>query len=98
MQMKLVNRGDSAEILMSGRLDVVAAPEAEKALESAAERFRSVTLDLKELEYISSAGLRAIKTFYVNMRRRGGQYKVVNVQKPIMDIFEATGFVRLLKL
>ena len=98
MQMKLVNRGDSAEILMSGRLDVVAAPEAEKALASAAERFQSVTLDLKELEYISSAGLRAIKTFYVDMRRRGGQYKVINVQKPIMDIFEATGFVRLLKL
>ena len=98
MQMKLVNRGDSADILMIGRLDVNAAAEAEKALTGAAERFQSVTLDLKELEYISSAGLRAIKTFYVTMRRKGGDYKVVNVQKPIMDIFEATGFVRLLKL
>ena len=98
MQMKLVNRGDSADILMIGRLDVNAAADAEKALSEAAARFNSVTLDLENLEYISSAGLRAIKTFYVAMRRKGGVYKVVNIQKPIMDIFEATGFVRLLKL
>lgn len=98
MQMKLVNRGDSADILMIGRLDVSAAGEAEKALLTAVERFNSLTLDLEKLDYISSAGLRAIKSFYVAIRRKGGTYKVVNVPKHIMDIFEATGFVRLLKL
>ena len=98
MQMKLVNRGNSADILLIGRLDVNAAEQAEKALLSAAERFDDVTLDLEQLDYISSAGLRAIKSFYLAMRRKGGGYRVANVQKPVMDIFEATGFVRLLRL
>lgn len=98
MKMKLVNRGDSADVLLIGRLDVLAAPEAEKALLDIAGRFSSVTLDLAQLEYISSAGLRAIKSFYVAIRQKGGQYAVKNVSKPIMDVFEATGFVRLLRL
>ena len=98
MRMKLVNRGNSADILLIGRLDVNAAEQAEQALLSAAERFDDVTLDLEQLDYISSAGLRAIKSFYLAMRRKGGGYRVANIQQPVMDIFEATGFVRLLKL
>lgn len=98
MKMKLVNRGDSADVLLIGRLDVLAAPDAEKALLDVAGRFNSVTLDLAQLEYISSAGLRAIKSFYVAIRQKGGLYAVKNVSKPIMDVFEATGFVRLLRL
>ena len=98
MKMKLVNRGDSADIQLIGRLDVLAAPDAERAMLDAANRFHSVTLDLEHLEYISSAGLRAIKNFYITIRKNGGTYSVKNVNKSIMEIFEATGFVRLLKL
>lgn len=98
MKMKLVNRGDSADIQLIGRLDVNAAPDAERAMLDAADRFHSVCLDLEHLDYISSAGLRAIKNFYIAIRKNGGSYSVKNVSKPIMEIFEATGFVRLLKL
>ena len=98
MKMKLVNRGDSADIQLIGRLDVNAAPDAERAMLDAADRFHSVCLDLEHLDYISSAGLRAIKNFYIAIRKNGGSYCVKNVSKPIMEIFEATGFVRLLKL
>lgn len=98
MKMKLVKRGDSADIQLIGRLDVNAAPDAERAMLDAADRFHSVCLDLEHLDYISSAGLRAIKNFYIAIRKNGGSYSVKNVSKPIMEIFEATGFVRLLKL
>jgi len=98
MKMKLVNRGESADILLIGKLDVNAAAEAEKALLEAASRFNSVTLDLSQLEYISSAGLRTIKSFNLAVRKNGGQYAVKNVPKPIMDVFEATGFIRFLRL
>lgn len=98
MKMKLINRGDSADIQLIGRLDVNAAPDAERAMLDAVSRFHSVCLDLEQLVYISSAGLRAIKNFYIAVRKSGGTYSVKNVSKPIMEIFEATGFVRLLKL
>ena len=98
MKMKLINHGDSADIQLIGRLDVMAAPDAERAMLDAASRFHSVCLDLEQLVYISSAGLRAIKSFYIAIRQNGGTYSVKNVNKSIMEIFEATGFVRHLKL
>ena len=98
MKMKLINRGDAADVQLIGRLDVNSAPDAERALLEAANRFQSVCLDLEQLEYISSAGLRAIKNFYIAIRKNGGTYSVKNVNKAIMDVFEVTGFVRLLKL
>jgi hypothetical protein len=32
------------------------------------------------------------------MRRNGKEYKFKNVQKTIMEVFEMTGYVRLLKI
>lgn len=92
MQLKLVNRGESAEVLMIGRLDVNAAQEVEKNLLDVAGRFSEVTLNLESMDYISSAGLRALRSLYIAMSQKGGKMSVINVPKSIMDIFEVTGF------
>ena len=98
MNMKLIKHGDSADVLMEGRLDAVSAPKAEQALLDIAERFQSVNLDMQKLDYISSAGLRALRNFNLAMRRSGKEYKVKNVQKTILEVFEMTGYIRLLKM
>ena len=98
VKMKLIKRGENAEVRLDGRLDAQNAPEVEKALLEIAERFQAVELDLEKMDYISSAGLRAFRNFNVAMRRGGKDYRVKNVQKTIMEIFEMTGYIRLLKL
>ena len=98
MKMKLIKHGDSAEVLLDGRLDALSAPDAEKVLLDIAERFQMVELDLAKLEYISSAGLRAFRNFNMAIRRSGKDYKMKNVPKTIMEVFEMTGYIRLLKL
>lgn len=92
MQLKLVNRGESAEVLMIGRLDVNSAPEVERNLLEVAKRFSEVILNLEQLEYISSAGLRSLRSLYIALSQKGGRMRAINVPKPIMDIFEVTGF------
>ena len=92
MQLKMVNRGESAEVLMIGRLDVNAAPEVERNLLEVAKRFSEVILNLEQLEYISSAGLRSLRSLYIALSQKGGRMRAINVPKPIMDIFEVTGF------
>ena len=92
MQLKLVNRGESAEVLMIGRLDVNSAPEVERNLLEVAKRFCEVILNLEQLEYISSAGLRSLRSLYITLSQKGGRMRAINVPKPIMDIFEVTGF------
>ena len=98
MKMKLIKRGASAEVLLDGRLDAQSAPDVEKALLDIAERFQSVDLDLAKMDYISSAGLRAFRNFNMAMRRNGKDYRLKNVQKTIMEVFEMPGYSRMLRL
>ena len=47
-------------------------------------------LNIAEVEYISSAGLRVLLLAQKIMAKKGGM-KLINVDKEIMDIFEVTG-------
>ena len=58
MDVKLVDRGSEGELIVSGRLDANSAAEAAELFLSLADIFRDLTLDLKDLNYVSSAGLR----------------------------------------
>ncbi len=84
-------------IELEGRIDAANADEAGKELlELAADcGERRLQLDAEKLEYISSAGLRAL----MKLRRISNEpVTVVNVSKEIYDIFETTGFTELLKV
>ena len=98
LNMKLINRGTEGELLLSGRLDFDAAEEAERIMSETAQRFDSLILNLEQLDYISSAGLRVLKRVHTNMHRRGGTLAVKNVSKTIMEVFEMTGFAPILKM
>ena len=97
LNMKLINRETEGELQLIGRLDANSAPEAEKNLLQTAERYDSLILDLEQLEYISSAGLRALKRTHIAMRKKGGTLAVKNVKKVVREVFEVTGFAGMLK-
>ena len=98
MDVKLINRGSEGELLLSGRLDSHTAPEVEEIFEDVAGQFSSVVLNLEELEYVSSAGLRIIRNLHVAMRKKDGELTLKNVKKLVMEVFEITGFAGLLKI
>ena len=58
-------------------------------------RSKNLILDLKGLEYISSAGLRVLLGAQKKMQKIGTM-KVVNVCEAVMDVFEITGFADVL--
>lgn len=97
LNLELINRGTEGELKMTGRLDSATSVEAEKVIDELTERFDSLILDMKELEYISSAGLRILKRAYMAMRRKEGSLKLKNVNKMVMEVFEVTGFAGLLQ-
>lgn len=97
MNIKLIDRGQEGELLLEGRLDSLTSPEAEEIFLQMAERFQKVTLNMQELEYISSAGLRTLKRLHVAMRKKDGSLTLKNVRKMVMEVFEMTGFAGLLK-
>ena len=97
MKMDLIKRGNDAELKMNGYIDATNATEVEEVLMDVAGKFDNLLLDMEKLEYVSSAGLRAFKRVYMELRRKGGTLSAKNVDKAIMEVLEVTGFTRLFK-
>lgn len=88
--------GDVNEVKLVGRLDVKAARDAEAAFAEAATQATDVVLDLTELDYIASAGLRMLKRLRSDVRANGGTLTLRGVQENIMEVLELTGFAAML--
>ena len=79
-------------ITLKGRLDTMTAPQLDDEAKSTDfDEVETVTLNLKDLEYISSSGLRVILALYKNLKSKGGNLKIVNVSNTIMELFSMTG-------
>lgn len=79
-------------ITLKGRLDTMTATQLDDEAKSIDfDGVETVTLNLKDLEYISSSGLRVILALYKNLKSKGGNLKIVNVSNTIMELFSMTG-------
>ncbi|MDR0952196.1 MAG: STAS domain-containing protein [Oscillospiraceae bacterium] len=83
---------------LRGRLDTNNAPKLLAELETEIERYKNVTLDFAEMEYVASAGLRALLAGEELARLAGGLLSVKNVSPEIMEIFDMTGFTEILNI
>lgn len=72
---------------LSGRLDAASAPELDKALTGELGGVDALTLDLKDVSYVSSAGLR----LFIAMQRKVKDFSLVNVTRDVMDVLDMTG-------
>ena len=77
-----------------GRIDSGNASETEKTILARleAEKPSSVTLDAKQLQYISSAGLRVI----LRVKKQYSDMRIINVNSEVYEILDMTGFTEML--
>ena len=88
--------GDSLTVAVEGRLDAVSAPELTEYLDSQYPTVQELTFDFEKMEYISSAGLRAVLQAQKKMQDCGG-IRIVNTCKPVYDVFKLTGLTEVLR-
>ena len=84
-------------LMVSGRLDTITAPALDKAINEDASDVTALVIDMKELEYISSAGLRVLLGAHKKMQKVGCM-KLVNVGENVMEVLEMTGFADILEI
>ena len=82
-------------IEIAGRLDTITAPTLDKTIQEDIEDTKNLVLDVKGLEYISSAGLRVLLAAQKKMQKVGSM-KVTGVCEAVMEVFEMTGFADIL--
>lgn len=98
-----LNRVDLVSV--SGRVDAATAPKLKQQIDALFEEGRyRIVLDLANLEYISSPGLRVL----IEARKRardwkitdleGGDIRIANLPPKIKEVFDLTGFTSLFEL
>ena len=97
MTIEIKKSAEEVVVEIAGRLDTTTAPALEKAINEDVGSTTNLVLDLKELEYISSAGLRVLLSAQKKMQQVGVM-KVVNVCELVMEVFEMTGFADILNI
>ena len=89
--------GDKLTLALSGRLDTTTAPQLETELNATLDGVKELVFDMKDLEYISSAGLRVLLKAQKTMNKQGSMI-IRNTGSEIMEIFEVTGFDEILSI
>ena len=97
MQITSNRENSRLTVFVSGRVDTNTAPELERYINEKTQGISELILDLKDMSYASSAGLRVILKTQKMMNGQGAM-KVVNVQEDVMEIFEMTGFSDILNM
>lgn len=97
MTIEIKKNAEETVIVLVGRLDTTTAPALDKTINEDIGDVKNLTLDLKGLEYISSAGLRVILGAQKKMQKLGFM-KVANVCEDVMKVFEMTGFADILTI
>lgn len=89
--------GNNLTIVLSGRLDTTTASELESELQGSLDGMTALIMDCKELEYISSAGLRVLLSAQKTMNKQGSMI-VRNASDEVKEIFKVTGFSDILTI
>ena len=97
MNITTVKENNIAKIALDGRLDTLTAPELLTEINTSAPDCDRIILDLSELEYISSAGIRAIVTAHKLMADKGG-FAVKSPSDNVMEIINLTGIADIIEI
>ena len=95
MTMEIKKNAEATVIEVVGRLDTTSAPALEKAINEDIGDAKNLVLDLKGVQYISSAGLRVLLGAQKKMQKIGSM-KVTGVCEAVMEVLEMTGFADIL--
>ena len=82
-------------VAFEGKLDTVTTPQVSDEIQADVEKADKIVMDMINLNYISSAGLRLLLSLHKTMSKKGGMV-IKNVNDTNMEIFEFTGFYDIL--
>ena len=91
-----INHAEAMTIVLVGRLDTVTSVDFQKVVSEEEIKESLVIVDAKELEYISSAGLRALLSLKKTLAASKKELEIHNLNAVCAEVFKVTGFNNIL--
>lgn len=92
METNILENQDSIIVDVEGRVDTTNARDLEGVVLPLVDKTNNLALDFKNLEYISSAGLRVLLAIQKSMNAKNGSFKLMNINEFVKEVLEMTGF------
>lgn len=92
MEFKKVKEGTKLTYTVSGRLDTNTSPELNDDIAASLGDVTELVMDIKDLEYISSAGVRVLLSAYKVMKKQGTMV-LKNVPEIVRNVLSVTGLL-----
>jgi len=84
---------------VKGRVDSDTAPELDEALTKLLQdNNNKIVLNLQAVEYMSSAGLRAVVKAYQSAKKSGGDVRLASVSSPVEVVLRTVGMMQMLQM
>ena len=91
MTLTTEKNGTQLTVHLNGELNTLTAPELSALLNKELGGVQALTLDFKECDYVSSAGLRVLLATFKQMKAAKGTMALANVGENFRDVLENTG-------
>lgn len=88
---------DILTVTLNGKMDTNTTPQVDEEIKDDVKKANKLILDMKELKYISSAGLRLLLSLHKKMAQKDGMV-LKNVNETNMEILDFTGFADILTI
>lgn len=98
MQITEIKNEGGIQLSVEGKVDTITAPQLQQAILTAFQKAKNVVLDMEQVGYMSSAGLRALLLGTKTASSKGGSLTLIHVQDAVMQVFKVTGFSNILKI
>lgn len=96
LNINVTENGTDVKIELEGKLDAVTSKDLHARIAQLSDNVLHVEIDMENLAYISSAGLRVLLALHNSLKQRGGSLKILHVSDPLMEVFEDTGLATAL--
>lgn len=87
---------DHMRLTVEGRVDTVTGPQLQQTILNTFQVKNDVVVDFLNVPIISSAGLRALLIGQKTAESKGGSMRIVNVNETMFEVFQMTGFHKIL--
>ena len=98
MNVTVTGCGTYTRIIVDGRIDTTSSPQFQQVILSTFQKDKYIVIDFLNVQYISSAGLRALLIGQKTATSKGGTMKLTNVGDTVKDILEMSGFDSILMI
>ena len=92
-------KGDGVvQLKVEGRIDAMTSTDFQNAILKAFQKSSNVIVDMREVQYISSAGLRGLMIGQKTASSKGGRFTLINAGEAVVEVLRVTGLDKALNI